>query len=689
MLNLTRLRYALVGTLLLGTLAACGGSGSEGSTSDPATGSSGSGAGSSSVGGSSSSADVMVALSSNSYSVAAASSAIVTINRTGPSTGTASVSYTTANGSAMAGTDYVATSGTITWADGDSSAKTVNIPVESAASGKSFGLSLVSVSGQAYFGTPIVATIAIAAAPSGSSSGSKGTASSSSGTTGGSSSGTTGGSSSGTTGGSSSGVTGSSSSGAKGSSSSGVTGSSSSGAKGSSSSGATGSSSSGATGGSSSGSGIAFQLTAHASPGSVSSGQSITLTADLTAATAQSDMLVDLEVHDSSGTKIAQSYVQSQNFAAQETIPYTWTFTPASNVAAGNYVLEVGVFTAGWASQSFFNSSAATFTLTSASTPASTPKAALLNYLSSLRGNTGPHILIGQHTNYWDSVPTDDLTGLSQQTGKNPAIVGVMFDSGSSPEGVAGSPYSGVTLANTYLSEGYLVLITEVAGSPENGTPMWDQNPTPSTPMPAANFANVTTPGTAEYSAFQTYLQQLAAALKQINGTVLFRPFAEQNGSWFWYGAQNPSQFIAMWQMMHDYLVNAGVTNVLYVYATNSGVGNYAAYYPGQAYVDVVAEDAYPPSTYDSAVWSALAQVAPNAPQIYAEQGTNPNQSSSVIPTDSYDSETWVRFIEQNFPNVVGIVKWSQADALDNQTGSAAVMSDPQIITQELLPSSL
>jgi hypothetical protein len=738
----TLLRYALVATLL-STLAACGGSSSEGSSSDSVSGSSGSSVSSSSsasgssASGNSASADPLVALSSNTYSVNAASNAVVTINRSGPSSGTASVSYTTLNGSAMAGMDYVATSGTVTWTDGDSSAKTVYIPVTSGASGKTFALSLVGISGQASFGEPLAATIAVAAVHSGSSSGSapvkgfsgsssggsssSGTAgASSSGTTGSSSSGvsrpsssgTAGASSSGTTGSSSSGVSRPSSSGTAGASSSGTTGSSSSGVTHPSSSGTTGSSSSGAAGASSSGtpssssssgSGSAFQLSAHTSAGSVSPGKSVTLTVDLTAATAQSNMIVNLEIHNSSGTKVAQSYMSSQNFAAHQTIPYTWAYTVPANTAAGSYVLEVGVFTANWAALSFFSASASSFTVTSASSagptssapaPApssnpSSPKTALLSYLKSLAGKTGPHILIGQHTNYWDSVPTDDLTGLYQQTGKNPAIVGVMLNSGSSIEGSAGSSYSGVTLANTYLSEGYIVLITEVPGSPLDGASMWNQNPMPTTPMPAANFANVTTPGTAEYDAFQNYLQQLATTLKQINGPVLFRPYAEQNGSWFWYGTQNPSQFIAMWQMMHDYLANAGVNNVLYVYATNSGVGNYAAYYPGAAYVDVVAEDAYPPTLNDAAVWSALAQVAPNAPQIYAEQGSNPNESSSVTPTDSYDNETYIQLIEQNFPNVVGIVKWCQADALDNQNGAATVMSDPQIITQELLPSSL
>lgn len=44
---------------------------------------------------------------------------VISVNRSGGSTGTVSVNYATSDGTAIAGTDYNATSGTLTWADGD------------------------------------------------------------------------------------------------------------------------------------------------------------------------------------------------------------------------------------------------------------------------------------------------------------------------------------------------------------------------------------------------------------------------------------------------------------------------------------------------------------------------------------------------------------------------------------------
>ena len=74
-----------------------------------------------------------VALSASTYSVAQnAGSKTITVNRTGGSTGWASVAYATANGTAIAGTDYTSERGVLTWAGGDMTPKSFTIPVSNA-----------------------------------------------------------------------------------------------------------------------------------------------------------------------------------------------------------------------------------------------------------------------------------------------------------------------------------------------------------------------------------------------------------------------------------------------------------------------------------------------------------------------------------------------------------------------------
>jgi YD repeat-containing protein len=53
----------------------------------------------------------------------------VSVSRVGGSSGAASVQYQTANGTAIAGTNYTSTSGTLNWADADGAAKSFSVPI--------------------------------------------------------------------------------------------------------------------------------------------------------------------------------------------------------------------------------------------------------------------------------------------------------------------------------------------------------------------------------------------------------------------------------------------------------------------------------------------------------------------------------------------------------------------------------
>ena len=96
--------------------------------------------------------------------VSESSSAInVTVSRVGGSAGSASVNYATANGTATVSLDYTATSGTLTWADGDSVAKNIAVPIinDTLIEGdETFSITLSSATGAAL-GTPATINITI------------------------------------------------------------------------------------------------------------------------------------------------------------------------------------------------------------------------------------------------------------------------------------------------------------------------------------------------------------------------------------------------------------------------------------------------------------------------------------------------------------------------------------------------
>ncbi len=77
-------------------------------------------------------------------------SALLTVTRTANASGSVSVNYTTSNGTALAGSDYTTTSGTLTWTNGDTSTKTVTVPVTADAlveGTENFNVTLSSISG--------------------------------------------------------------------------------------------------------------------------------------------------------------------------------------------------------------------------------------------------------------------------------------------------------------------------------------------------------------------------------------------------------------------------------------------------------------------------------------------------------------------------------------------------------------
>ena len=89
--------------------------------------------------------------------------ATVTVNRTGGSDGAVTVHYATSNGTATAGSDYTATSGTLTFAAGETQ-KTFTVPItdDTAVEGnETFNVTLSSPTGGAALGSPTSSTITI------------------------------------------------------------------------------------------------------------------------------------------------------------------------------------------------------------------------------------------------------------------------------------------------------------------------------------------------------------------------------------------------------------------------------------------------------------------------------------------------------------------------------------------------
>lgn len=105
-----------------------------------------------------------LSFSSTAYSSGEGSgSALITVNRTGGTSGTATVQYSTSNGSATAGSDYTGVSGTLTFGNGVSS-QTFTVPITQdtfVEGNETVNLSLFSPGGGASLTNPTTAVLTI------------------------------------------------------------------------------------------------------------------------------------------------------------------------------------------------------------------------------------------------------------------------------------------------------------------------------------------------------------------------------------------------------------------------------------------------------------------------------------------------------------------------------------------------
>ena len=110
--------------------------------------------------------------------------------------------------------------------------------------------------------------------------------------------------------------------------------------------------------------------------------------------------------------------------------------------------------------------------------------------------------------------------------------------------------------------------------------------------------ANATVEGTWENKVFTEDLKNAAAYLKLLRDAdipVLWRPFHEAAGGWFWWG-KDAASFKSLWIAMFNYFKTEGLDNLIWVWTTE---GNDSDWYPGDQYVDIVGRDVYNKETAD------------------------------------------------------------------------------------------
>lgn len=111
-------------------------------------------------------------------------------------------------------------------------------------------------------------------------------------------------------------------------------------------------------------------------------------------------------------------------------------------------------------------------------------------------------------------------------------------------------------------------------------------------------------PGGVNHDKFMGWLDKIADYLNSIqtaDGTkvpVLFRPWHEHTGSWFWWGQNlcSTEDYKALWKMTYNRMQEKGATQLIYAYSPGTEPKDSTEYlerYPGDDIVDLIGVDAY------------------------------------------------------------------------------------------------
>ncbi|MCI4064466.1 glycoside hydrolase family 26 protein [Micromonospora sp. R77] len=311
-------------------------------------------------------------------------------------------------------------------------------------------------------------------------------------------------------------------------------------------------------------------------------------------------------------------------------------------------------------------------TVTPANTNASASTRSVLNWLGHLPNRSSNRIASGFFGGYSNSgFSLSQTEELKSATGQYPAILSCDYGSGwaTNSDITALVDYSCNSSLKSWWSSGGLVTVSVHSPSPANAN-----GGGLNTAM--GNFSDLLNPSTAAGARWRQLEDKMAAGLQDLENAgvpVLFRPFHEMNGDWFWWGNRDPNTFKQVWQQMYTYFTSTkGLDNLIWVYSADFSRGNRTAYYAGGSYVDIVGMDAYDDNPQVSGIQSAYNElVGLGKPFAFAEIGPD--------TAGSFDYGKWVTAFQQSYPKTSYFLAWNDSWSPARNQGASTLFNNSWI----------
>ncbi|GGK22218.1 hypothetical protein GCM10007962_15450 [Yeosuana aromativorans] len=248
--------------------------------------------------------------------------------------------------------------------------------------------------------------------------------------------------------------------------------------------------------------------------------------------------------------------------------------------------------------------------------------------LLSLIANLNSNILSGQHS--YNENPTEYYDIATEISGKQPAIWGtdLYWNHLENPSDRV------VSEAVKKYNEGAIVTIMWHVGRPMDQAP-YGWSTSVQNKISRAEWEALITPGTKIHRQWQNQVDTVAKTLKRLQDLhipLLWRPYHEMNGVWFWWGNKpGKNGYIKLWKMLYHRLTDVHkINNLIWVWNANSPrdipydeAYSYKDYYPGKQYVDILATDVYH-FDYEQKDYESLLKLAEGKPIALGEVGQLP-----------------------------------------------------------------
>lgn len=218
----------------------------------------------------------------------------------------------------------------------------------------------------------------------------------------------------------------------------------------------------------------------------------------------------------------------------------------------------------------------------------------LLQYLEEVAGKG---IISGQHT---QTVPMEEIAYIREKTGKEPKLRG--FELLSYSPNINYEDADEACLTEIYENRNTLEEALKW-GKETDGivtfsfhwySPLGGRDKSFYAKNTDFDPEKVLIEGTKEREAFYADMRAIAKLLlpfREQHIPVLWRPFHESDGTWFWWGSKGPKVACELYKLMYAlYVDEYHLDNLLWVWNCRAPEG-----YPGDEYVDIISVDVYLP----------------------------------------------------------------------------------------------